>query len=519
MATHVADRPAPPEPGPSSPDGRHGAGPGGSDTDADAATADAPGDEVLGRVATVVVLSLVFAVAVGPAVDNDLWWHLRSGQWMVQHHRLLGPDPFSHTTAGLTRAPYDWLSQLGLYLTWRAGGLLAVSILTALLAVAGIGLIAVACRARPVVKAAVLVLAGLCSWVFWSPRPQMVTFVGCAGVVAALAAARRGRLNLWWLVPAFALWSNLHLGWFYGLGILWASAIGWAVDRRLGRDHVPAALQRRLVAVSAACSVAVLVQPAGFRLYGLVVTQASVGRGFIEEDQPPGLHYPPAWLFYLMILLVGVVLVKDRRRVTLTEVGLVGATALAGCMVVRLVPLFATVAAPVLCRHAEHLLPARRAATGSEPAARTRSRRAGALVCLLSVVAAVVVAAPKLSDANVQAALARHEPVAAVRWIEEHRPPGRLWNLFDWGGYLIWELRDYPVSMDGRADLHVDGMAAHLAALRGEGWAEQMRRQGDDVALVPTQSPLHRAMHASPDWREGYHDAMASVFVRRVPIG
>ncbi len=467
------------------------------------------------RVALLVVLAITFAAAVAPAVDNDLWWHLRSGQWMVAHHRLLGADPFSHTTGGAVRVPYDWLAQLVLYGSWKIGGLNAVAVLTALLAVAGVGLIGLACHARPLVKAGVLGLAALSSTVFWSARPQMFTFVGCAAVVAALAGARRGRFDLRWLVPVFILWSNLHLGWFYGLGILWASAAGWAIDRRIGRRPVAPDLLRRLVLVSGACSAAVLVHPAGFKLYRLVLTQAAVGQSFIQEDRPPALDDPTAWFFFVMVVITVWALVKGRRRATVTEVGLVAATAVAGCTVTRLIPLFATVAAPVLCRHLEHVLPARRPPAAASGRA---DRWFAAVVVAVAVLAAGTVAGVRLSPANTAAALRAEEPVAAASWIRSHRPPGRLWNLFDWGGYLIWALPDYPVSMDGRADLHADALATHRATLRGEGWVQELDRERINVALVPTATPLYRAMLASPAWSERYSDPMATVFTRRVPI-
>ncbi len=59
-----------------------------------------------------------------------------------------------------------------------------------------------------------------------------------------------------------------------------------------------------------------------------------------------------------------------------------------------------------------------------------------------------------LSEANLAEAVARQYPVQAVEHVLQARYPGPLFNDFDWGGYLIWALREYPVSMDGRTNLH-----------------------------------------------------------------
>jgi hypothetical protein len=44
-------------------------------------------------------------------------------------------------------------------------------------------------------------------------------------------------------------------------------------------------------------------------------------------------------------------------------------------------------------------------------------------------------------------------PLKAVEWIRAHQPEGRMFNAYNWGGYLQWELPEYPVFIDGRADL------------------------------------------------------------------
>ena len=59
--------------------------------------------------------------------DTDFWWHLRTGQYVVQTHSLPAPDPFAWTTeqardqySGESRTRYfnlthEWLAQAMLY--------------------------------------------------------------------------------------------------------------------------------------------------------------------------------------------------------------------------------------------------------------------------------------------------------------------------------------------------------------------------------------------------------------------
>jgi hypothetical protein len=45
-------------------------------------------------------------------------------------------------------------------------------------------------------------------------------------------------------------------------------------------------------------------------------------------------------------------------------------------------------------------------------------------------------------------------PMKAVEWIRANQVEGQMFNAYNWGGYLQWELPEYPVFIDGRADLY-----------------------------------------------------------------
>ena len=68
------------------------------------------------------------------SADNDTWFHLRTGAYIVQNHKLPVPDPFSWTTyLGQPAYPgeaatrdlnlkHEWGAQVILYLVYAAGG-------------------------------------------------------------------------------------------------------------------------------------------------------------------------------------------------------------------------------------------------------------------------------------------------------------------------------------------------------------------------------------------------------------
>ena len=45
---------------------------------------------------TAICLLGLFSTAIA---DTDFWWHLKTGQYIVERHSLPVPDPFAYTTA------------------------------------------------------------------------------------------------------------------------------------------------------------------------------------------------------------------------------------------------------------------------------------------------------------------------------------------------------------------------------------------------------------------------------------
>lgn len=111
--------------------------------------------------------------------DADTWFHLRTGAYIVQHHQLPIPDPFSWTTY-LGRPAYageeatrdlnlkhEWLSQVILYLVYAAGGFPAIVLFRA------------ACLAA---------FCAIVGWVAWRRTGRFYL-----SIAAALAAGMRKR--------------------------------------------------------------------------------------------------------------------------------------------------------------------------------------------------------------------------------------------------------------------------------------------------------------------------------------
>src|SRR3989442_12429627 len=165
--------------------------------------------------------------------DPDAWWHLKTGQYMLQHHRLPWPDPFSYTTymgkptyPGEDQARYfnlthEWLAQIVLYGAYALGGyaglvLLRAAMLTGFCAIMGVAVYGRLRSFYAAVAAALLAATTACQ--FSADRPYLFTFV-FLGATVAILEWRRG---MWTLPVLFAVWSNSHGGFFMGWVVLGA---------------------------------------------------------------------------------------------------------------------------------------------------------------------------------------------------------------------------------------------------------------------------------------------------------
>jgi hypothetical protein len=496
------------------------------------------------RLLIAILFVAIFAMAARVQVDTDTWWHLASGQWMVEHGQVLRHDPFSHTMLGKPRIQHGWLVQIvlyGLYVALGHTGLVlgvaaAVTLTFAFVFPLGGG--------SPYLRAFTTVLAAITSAVVWAARPQIVSLVLTAILAYLLDRyKRRGRAPLWLLPLLTVLWVNCHGGFITAFILMGGYIVGEGLNRLVGwraenEGTLSAQQIRTLFFVALICLAVVALNPQTGRMYLYPFQTVGMGvlRDFIQEWRSPdfhGLHLQP---FIWMLLLTLAAMGFSGRRADFTDVGLVAGFAYLSLLAGRNIALFALLDGPVLARYGAPALArlagavrARWSGASADsetpPSIRPQMGRSPPLSPgfallnwgLLGLVAAMALVrvATSLLPAERERAMADLLPIEAVRYIQQERPPGPMFNTYNWGGYLIWTLYpDYLVFVDGRTDLYDDPfLQSYLdVALVRDNWREVLDRYGVRLVLVERDSTLARFLAADDGWRQRYVDDRAVIF-------
>lgn len=469
---------------------------------------------------------LLLACFSTPFKSNDAYWHLKTGQYIVQNHALPVPDPFSFTTylgkpayrgEETTRyfnLTHEWLAQILMYLAYAVGGFPLVVFLRAVCfsAVCGIvGLVAYHRTHGFYLSWGAALLAAAVIYGNTADRPAMITLLLLAVTVTILEYRRW----LWFLPPLFLFWSNCHGGYFmgwlaigaYGAEALWLRWKGW-----------PLPDERRFFMAAAASLLLSGVNPNGFKVFAtLYYYHNSVLQSRLGEWQHARLWPPHPFSVALAAGLA--VLLLGRGKARPADWLLFGIFALAGIWAIRNMVFLAVIGPLVIATY----LPWK-----SRPLPVAAQF---AIAVVLLTAGAARVAQGKAFQLYAFDAV---RPAGAAGFMLAHHITGRMFNTYEHGGYLMWRLwPQEQVFVDGRAlneTVFQDyrDMAYNLASPGGKPALQLLDQYGIQVIVLTGFEYVVGTPHllvtvlADPgqtEWKLVYQDGQAIVFMRQPPPG
>jgi hypothetical protein len=453
-------------------------------------------------------------------LDLDIWWHLKVGDWIIEHHAFPHTGILSRTAANRPWAAYSWGYEVLLSRAYAWFGLVGVGIFGTLLT------LAVAYAVYWMVRrlsgkfwvASILATVSGSAFLFsLMPRPVFLSMILFAVTLTLLLESQRtGRLRLlYWLLPVFLIWANCHIQFVYGLFVVGLFAgvhlfehlgakIGIAPDHALP-SRLPAG---KVMLVFTACALATCVGPYTYHLYPVVFAYAGSKFPYVFIREFRALTFR-AFSHYVELLLGGAAffILGRQRRVELFKLSLLTAASIVAFRTMR--------DSWFLCITAAALIADGWTQDVEREPDETFPEKAG-LAVVLALIVCLVALNTGFTTRGLDAAMSSMFPIKAANFLRQNPQPGPLYNTFDWGGFLTWYMPDYPVAIDGRTDLYGDELDfLFFNSERGdESYVNDPYLNGAGVVLLDRTKPLATILRGDRRFQRVYEDDLAVVFVR-----
>ena len=465
---------------------------------------------------------LIFLMTTASPVDNDTWWHLRAGNETWDTGRIPLKDAFSYTRSGAPWVNAFWLSDLGLYGLWNIGGFFAITVATALLAVAVMAILYAQMEGPVSLRGILLLIATAGATANWTPRPQLLSFLLLAILDYFLHRhIHIKRQPLWLLTVMFALWGNLHGGFIWGILLLLAVIVGETANNLF--DNQPGLNWkeiRTLTLWSILAVLAVSFNPNGPALLRLPFQQVDVSLS-IQEWLSPDFHrfyaHPLLWLFFLWI--IGLSQSKNNTSYIDLLKGL-GFAYLFFFAQRNLGP-FAVIIAPLAARALTQgfgqnpIFTTNIADVFSSRSTSPIPKQTTTFINIIIIGLLGALAWFRAYSVSLPVQIDSKTPARAVQWVRDNQPRGPMFNSYNWGGYLTWSLREYPVFIDGRADLYGKEIIVewHEIANGTDAGYAALDKRGINLIFLEPEWPVTKSLSAH-GWRLAYQDDQIGIWVR-----
>ena len=334
----------------------------------------------------------------------------------------------------------------------------------------------------------------------------------------------------------YAVWTNFHSGFVMGLLLGGIYIAGEAAQRALPRVYDPKAPLdlspiKPWLGIGLASALGTLLNPFGPRIYSVAFghyAQIQMLAAHIEEWQEPSLFHVsllPFWVLLVFSFVVFAVHYIRTRRTPLAHVLALLVFGLSASSYTRNTPFFSLWVFPLALLALSEL--------PEPPGWASRGPwLLGAGFAAVTLAGYLELHPPgtfeKIHDDM-------HEPTAACRFLDAEAPtlaPLHLYNPWEWGGYVGWDLYPrYRVFMDGRYLFHDYLPQVADAQQDPDAWNAFLDKQGVEVVLfhnrqqwipdpnesssVPIWRPMDRWFFPDTRWAMVYWDRKAVILVRR----
>lgn len=376
---------------------------------------------------TFLLAYILLMIQVEYHIQNDTFWHLKAGEYMVKYKTVLTRDVFSWTVPNTHWYSHEWLWEVIAYTVYSKFGFTGLFIfdLLQVFLILLLGLVLFNNTLSYLVFAAGMLMYTTAGYICARPHLTGLLLLILMLVVYYNVRNERTRLILMFLV--FLFWANIHSSVVLGTGVVVLLLL------------LEGKLEKKKFILPPVVFVGSLINPhfAGIYTYFFKTVLAQDMIKYINEWQSPNFHMKVILFFTLVIITIFVFAIKTSKDTKGIIWFILGLTAfLTSIRNAALFSLFAALGVKDVVLQDE----------------RIEKLLKQFVLFALPILLLTQIRITLPDEKFFESAIANTMPKKAVDFMIEAGLTERVFNEYHYGGYLIW--RGIKPSVDSRADLY-----------------------------------------------------------------
>ena len=485
----------------------------------------------------------IFSFVYNLPVDFDLGWHLRYGKETLVNKKVAIYDSFSHTFNGKPFIDSCWLTEVFFYYLFSHFSFFGFTLVISALTTLAIFLLIFIWGWPAAVQfflAAWLVLS--CSPNFKiGPRTQNFSWIFFSFLfILLLKYSKNGKKKFLLPLPImFSIWVNSHGGFLLGLGVIAFFAF-FETIACVFKPELTGKKVLSLAVVFLICLGTFFLRPFSllenqsyfdraksiFDLFKGIMLPLNLATGVsragglrtnIAEWLPP-LFFNLSGTLFLLAIVVSIAIFTTKRinLVNIRKLALLFLFAYFGTLSRKNVPFFFLVFVPVIGEEFKSSFLLKKLKPFDLPIK----------ILMILLMLFVSISRTQLATAKIERSEKNFKyycqetnyPYKAIEYIKKHPPSGNMFNLYNWGGFLIWQLPEYPTFIDGRKPGgEIFSEYKQVVNLK-EGWQKVLEKYQVEWMLVHNGFLFEQIVTTEASWEKVYEDEIAIILIKREAV-
>lgn len=499
-----------------------------------------------------VFLVFVFLFTTFKIADDDFFWHLSTGRYIIQNGTVPGTDVFGEITQNVKWIPFEWGWDVMTYLMFRAGGFNLILVFRSIAFVFIFGYlfrILNKFKVHSIISLIVLFALIIAMMDRLTPRPHVITYVFFVILINILVSSKYLDRNkyfkyLYFLPLIFLIWGNFHPGVLAGGLILFIFTVSeilvYLFPVKFASSEIPAFTKDqliRLILLSAASALVLLINPHGIQTY--VYTYEHTGMKMLEfikewrSPFDPEVGYGFINLFYKIFLFSGVlILIYAYQKKDLFFALIYAGFVLYSIRAIRFMIDYEIVVTFFMVIAMNHFI--------NVLIKKKLLNKILSFVLYNNIVKAVFILIMGFIVYNIPGGTLdlklkyyrvfgfgvdkAYLPVQLMDFIKENNISGKVYNYFESGGMLIWSIpgqRDFIDSRNLNDEIYFEYRSIMT---KSPGFEEKIKKYDFDFVIYVDPDLIRRPqtlqaniisyISDNPDWKLVYWDDRSFLFLK-----